>query len=834
MPRPTYLNFDLLVERAGDDCIARVLQSPAGDTRGRVFTLPFDHRDLENFFLRMVAVGRSVRRVESPEMALVKGFGGDLFDTVFDGDVLRCLTKSLDRADQRGAGLRIRLRIEDVLHAPVSPGAVETGKKRPVVSLADIPWEFLYDRSTDEFLALQRTSPLVRYAAMPEAVEPLSVEAPLRILVMMSSPRGYAELEVEREWQKLQQALGDLTSVGKVTLERLRSPTLEALRRQLLRGGPYHIFHFIGHAQFNEKVDDGELLLETTGGQPHPVSGQKLAVVMAQHNSIRLVVLNACEGARGSAEDPFAASAQTLIRVGIPAVIAMQLEMTDESAILLSREFYTTLTDGYPIDTALSEARAAIYTDVSPLEWAIPVLYMRSEDGSIFQIGTAELRDLQERVRLKEEEHRRREEEAAAVAAEGQRQDGEERREREEQAVAERQRQEQGRQQQEEERRRRDEEERQRRAEKAAAAAATELPRQEDERRREEEATAVEAKPGWRRRFPWRSRRFPWRSRHLRRSQASHPLSAAELAESRAKVRSEPARGPSDTRARAGVDVNADEREDVVDCTVFAPAFATPGDQVFVQVFAHLMEQAQDAGSLAGEFDADAERRAVMTLETIVRRGSSLMFELRIARLTVRERVHSLTWRGRPVSAQFEVEVPQEARLGTYIGTVTVSLESVPIGHVKFKLALVPKDARPERRTEPVGDDAKRYKTAFVSYSSKDRKAVLERVQMLKPLGIDYFQDLLDLDPGDRWERELYLSIAECDLFLLFWSSEAKASRWVRRELQYALERKGGDDFARPEILPVIIEGPPITPPWPEVAHLHFGDPLVYFMAQPG
>jgi hypothetical protein len=200
----------------------------------------------------------------------------------------------------------------------------------------------------------------------------------------------------------------------------------------------------------------------------------------------------------------------------------------------------------------------------------------------------------------------------------------------------------------------------------------------------------------------------------------------------------------------------------------------------------------------------------------------------------VKDRVGSLVWRGRPESVQFEVEVPQDPRLGAQIGTVTVSLDSVPIGHVKFKLALVPKHSRPERRTEPVGNHAKRYTTAFVSYSSKDRQAVLERVQMLKPVGIDYFQDLLDLDPGDRWERKLYLSIAECDLFLLFWSSEAKASRWVRREVQYALERKGGDDFARPEIRPVIIEGPPITPPWPEVAHLHFGDRLVYFMAQPG
>ena len=165
------------------------------------------------------------------------------------------------------------------------------------------------------------------------------------------------------------------------------------------------------------------------------------------------------------------------------------------------------------------------------------------------------------------------------------------------------------------------------------------------------------------------------------------------------------------------------------------------------------------------------------------------------------------------------------------VGTVTVALDSVPIGHVKFKLTVVTRDAKPGVHNEPVGDDAKRYTSAFVSYSAKDRQKVLERVQLLKALGIHYFQDLLDLDAGDRWERELYLRIDECDLFLLFWSSHAKASSWVRKEAQYAVDRKAGDDFAAPEIRPVIIEGPPIPPPWPELAHLHFGDSLVYLIA---
>jgi TIR domain len=263
---------------------------------------------------------------------------------------------------------------------------------------------------------------------------------------------------------------------------------------------------------------------------------------------------------------------------------------------------------------------------------------------------------------------------------------------------------------------------------------------------------------------------------------------------------------------------------------VFAPASVVPGDTAFVQVFAHLLEQAEEARSRAEELNSAAEPRAFRTLETVVRRGTRLTFDLDFRRLTVVDPVQSLVWNGRPASVQFSVEDSKDARPGAYVGTVAVSLESVPIGRVKFKLDVISPEKLRVEYSEPVGDDARRYKTAFVSYSSKDRQAVLERVQMLKPLGIDFFQDLLDLDPGDRWERKLYLGIDRCDLFLL-WSSHAKASRWVRNEAQYALDRKGEDELGPPEIRPVIIEGPPIPPPWPELAHLHFGDRLVYIMA---
>ena len=103
-------------------------------------------------------------------------------------------------------------------------------------------------------------------------------------------------------------------------------------------------------------------------------------------------------------------------------------------------------------------------------------------------------------------------------------------------------------------------------------------------------------------------------------------------------------------------------------------------------------------------------------------------------------------------------------------------------------------------------------------------------MQLLSNLKIDYFQDVLHLEPGDRWERKLYRYIDHADLFLLFWSSSARESVWVRKEVRYAMDRKGDLDDAPPEILPVVIEGPPIPEPPPELAHLHFGDRALYLM----
>ncbi|MGQ4646079.1 Uma2 family endonuclease [Lyngbya aestuarii] len=270
--------------------------------------------------------------------------------------------------------------------------------------------------------------------------------------------------------------------------------------------------------------------------------------------------------------------------------------------------------------------------------------------------------------------------------------------------------------------------------------------------------------------------------------------------------------------------------KDLVDCSVFSPPAVACGDIFLVQVFVHLPEQAEIAKQQAQEFDSDAKQLGVRSLGIPLERGTELTFYLSIPKLEVDEPIQQLNWQGRAESVQFGVTVPDDLSQKTVIGTITVSQNSIPLGHLKFKLSII-STASTAKEPQPLGDAARIYKKAFVSYSSKDRKEVLKRVQGLAVTGIEVFQDILNLEPGDRWGKELYRNIDECDLFLLFWSTAAKESEWVLKEALYALERQGKDGLNPPEIIPVIIEGlPPVSPP-NQLQHLHFNDKLLYLIA---
>ena len=91
---------------------------------------------------------------------------------------------------------------------------------------------------------------------------------------------------------------------------------------------------------------------------------------------------------------------------------------------------------------------------------------------------------------------------------------------------------------------------------------------------------------------------------------------------------------------------------------------------------------------------------------------------------------------------------------------------------------------------------------------------------------LNFFQDLLTLEPGDDWEKTIYQYLDRSDAVFLFWSSHAKKSEWVEKELRYVLSRQE----AAPEIVPIIIEAPPPLPPPDYLKSLHFNDKIMYLI----
>jgi hypothetical protein len=256
---------------------------------------------------------------------------------------------------------------------------------------------------------------------------------------------------------------------------------------------------------------------------------------------------------------------------------------------------------------------------------------------------------------------------------------------------------------------------------------------------------------------------------------------------------------------------------------VFAPREARAGDAVLLQVFAHLPTRARSARRLAQEFDATAERRGFTPLGTEVPRGATLAFELVMRELRVHDTRQELVWHGRADSVQFDVEVPADARVGNHNGTIYVAQDGNPIGHVTFQLKVLAQSAAADSTRVPTGT-GKRYQRAFISYAREDLDEVLKRVQGLTAVGVTYRQDVFDLLPGDPWWATIVGYIDESDVFVLFWSTAAKRSRWVKREWTYALERPS-EDFIRPWL----IEGPPIPAPPSQLQHLHFDDKSLHY-----
>lgn len=378
-----YLNIDLRIVGGSGGEYDVSAQSPAGEASGKL-RMPTGLNDTAGPAARGPQVTSRGAGVAREIVATVDGAvapAGDaaveMPDLPLSGDIRDIYIRSFERAKLGGQGLRIRLRAPDP-------------------RLSGLPWEYLHEGSNREFLCLSRETPVVRYVETDTAPEALTISPPLSILGLISAPSDLPTLDVDAERKRIEEATASLRGAGLLKLTWLEGSTSRDLMKAM-RKGPFHILHFVGHGDFDAKADEGTVALTDDAGKSAPMKASDLARLLGDHESLRMVVLNSCYGAKVGMT-PFSSTASALIARGVPAVVAMQYAISDKAALIFARELYESIADKIPIDGAVTEARKAIrLVPECEREWVTPVLHMRSPDGELFSIAGNTTSDFKEK-----------------------------------------------------------------------------------------------------------------------------------------------------------------------------------------------------------------------------------------------------------------------------------------------------------------------------------------------------------------------------------------------------------------------------------------------------
>lgn len=318
--------------------------------------------DLDTLQARVLASAVTSRAMVPELEQPLRRLGEALFGVVFQASVGALFLSSRNEVERAGGRLRIVLR----LHPP---------------ELAMLPWELLFSDHYGGYLC--RRSPMVRYVEAPEPSRPLTSTPPLRILGMTALPGDLGALDADAERRRLHDVLEPFEASGLVAVDWVPGQSYEAAQDALLRG--CQVFHFIGHGGFDPDRGEGIIAFADERGRRQPVAASRLADLLSVADPMpRLVMLNSCQTAAGSAADVFSSTAATLVRT-VPAVVAMQFAVTDDAAAAFSRAFYKALVNNRGVDEAVRYGRIALSGwNPDTLEWITPVLYLRSRDTQLF------------------------------------------------------------------------------------------------------------------------------------------------------------------------------------------------------------------------------------------------------------------------------------------------------------------------------------------------------------------------------------------------------------------------------------------------------------------
>jgi hypothetical protein len=330
--------------------------------------------------------GSGTATIEPAKLALIKDadkYGIALGAALFaDEDIRTCLENAQTRAKTAQGNLRLRLKLD------ARDPAQHT-----------VRWETLRDAKGNELLTL----PNLWFSRYPAAKAKVQVKsrpaAAMKALVIIASPltlpEGVKAIPIEQEKLNAEAALSTLPEPPTVLARApgaAGKPTAKEIKDRLV-GGDFDLVYLLAHGGIVDGVP--KVLLEDKDGNDELVSADDLiGAFVRTDNPVRLVVLASCESAgNGDTEDALKAFGPRLAAAGVPAVVAMQGEIKQDTAFLFLGVFFEQLMRHGQIDRAMAVARGRVVSDKRPDYWK-PTLFLRLLSGSLWYAGFGDADDV--------------------------------------------------------------------------------------------------------------------------------------------------------------------------------------------------------------------------------------------------------------------------------------------------------------------------------------------------------------------------------------------------------------------------------------------------------
>jgi hypothetical protein len=305
-------------------------------------------------------VGRAVRSGKPLDPSVVEAAQA-LHDDVLKGELRDVVARMIEAS--KGERLLLRLFVHDP-------------------RLQAVPWEALCKPGTTEgFLGTDSRLLVARGVNSSEPWEPREVRGAVRVLAIAPGTD-------ERALPVLREALERSIDAGEIEwLDPIAGPAISprTLYDKLRRGKSPHIVHFLGHGGVDMSNRPILRVADDEDGEEVWITAEALARELDASfcEELRLVILEACEGAKAGA---FGSAAEILAKAGADAVVAHLWPVKADVARVCSTEIYRSLTgaDRTQGDIGKSVAAARSTLLAQSAEAFSPILTLRGPDSVIF------------------------------------------------------------------------------------------------------------------------------------------------------------------------------------------------------------------------------------------------------------------------------------------------------------------------------------------------------------------------------------------------------------------------------------------------------------------